>query len=70
MNDKNILFMTQYGNVFNTDGSVKACGREESKKLIKISNEIDPDVIHGDTDTGFMNISEIQKLYAKISKNK
>ena len=54
-----------YDNVFNTDGSIKPCGRDACKALIirmkLLSNE---DV--GNEDTGFMNVRVLKAEYKRI----
>lgn len=50
-------FLLCYEAVFNKDGSIKLCGREKCKKLIKISEELCPKVVTGEfgsKETGFI----------------
>lgn len=50
-----------YNEVFNSDGSVKPCGRDVCKFLISYLSDKYPDVDFGNTDTGYMNIENIKK---------
>lgn len=59
-------FIKQYHIVFNSDGSVKTCGRKECIKLITLAEQIMPDT-YGDINTGFMNTVNIQKLYKTVT---
>jgi ABC-type tungstate transport system permease subunit len=58
----------QYKIVFNEDGTVKNCGREECKKLIEILNKTFSDKIFGNEKTGFMNIANIHEAINSIIK--
>ena len=52
-----------YRNVFNEDGTVKACGREACKKLIAACEEACcKDIDFGDAKTGMMNVENIQRF--------
>lgn len=55
-----------YTDVFNTDGSVKVCGREKCKTLIKYLSNLVPGIGFGNRETGFMCISNVQKYTKKI----
>lgn len=61
-------FIKIYKKVFSSDGSVKSCGREECKKLIRASRLIDNSKTYGDETTGFMDVSEIKELFNTIAK--
>ena len=56
-------FKINYNNVFNDDGSVKACGRTATKQLILACVKLNPYENFGDSLTGFMNVRNIQNLY-------
>lgn len=60
-------FNTQYNRVFNSDKTVKLCGRGECKKLIDIASKNDESGYYGDINTGYMNIDNINELYTKIN---
>ena len=60
-------FNTQYKKVFNEDGTVKACGRNECKKLIDIASKNKEFMPYGDDYTGRMNIDNMNKLYNSIN---
>ena len=53
-----------YKVVFDKNGEVRACGRENCKKLSKACMELHPDVDFGNPDTGMMNIENIKKYFA------
>ena len=55
-------FNKQFCKVFNVEGSVKNCGREETKKMIEICQNIMPNKNFGNMNTGIMNVEEILKL--------
>lgn len=54
-----------YEKVFDTNGDIKACGRDACKKLIKACQEIQPNVDFGNVDTGMMHVENIKNLYRK-----
>ena len=62
---KNSEFQEKYDAVFNSDGSVKLCGREKCKDLIiacmTLSN-MKSDGFFGNEMTGMMNIQNIQQF--------
>lgn len=64
---QNIL--KQYKVVFNDDGTVKNCGREECKKLIIMLNKTFLNKKFGNEDTGFMNVSNINETITAILKD-
>lgn len=59
-------FLDNYKNVFDSQGNIKACGRDKCKELIKLANNIEPEVFHGDLKTGYMNIASMKALYNKL----
>lgn len=59
-------FKEQYNKVFNTDGTVKLCGREETKKLIELAKELKPDIDFGNESTGFLNVDNIKSVYISV----
>lgn len=50
----------QYSKVFNSNGTVKQCGRNECICLIEMLSKEQPNVNFGNPLTGFMNIEEIK----------
>ena len=58
-----------YEDVFNLDGSIKMCGREACKKLIKACNHLDPDTYFGNPKTGILMIENIQNLRDNLLNN-
>lgn len=65
MKDK---FFEQYNKVFDENGNVKACGREECKKLMLICGQIKPNVDYGVLEDGFMNTNSIKSLANEFKK--
>lgn len=57
----------QYEKIFDVNGNVKSCGRTECIKLIELMQELNPNVDFGNIHTGFMNVSNINEYYRKIS---
>ena len=66
MDNKIKAFMEQYNRVFDTDGNVKPCGREECKNLINMCKIELPGEDFGNPMTGMMNVENIQKFRKKI----
>ena len=64
--DQKKEFFKRYDEVFDKDGNVKLCGRYKCAKLIYTSDQLEPEVKHGDTNKGFMNIESIKKLKSKL----
>lgn len=59
-------FKEQYNKVFDTEGTIKLCGREETKKLIRLAKELKPDVDFGNESTGFLNIDNIKSVHISV----
>ena len=59
-------FKNLYNKVFDNNGNIKACGRESCINLIIVSGQIDETVYYGNSDTGVMNVANINKLYNSI----
>ena len=59
-------FKEEYKKVFTDDNKVKACGRDECKKLIELAKEIDSKTYYGDIYTGLMNIDNMIKLHERL----
>ena len=57
-----VEFEALYKECFNEDGSVKACGRDACKKLIKFLNRNSTDR-YGDEEKGYMNVTLINELH-------
>ena len=51
-----------YSEVFNDDGSIKACGRDKCKCLISYLNDMYPDKYFGDINTGFLDIKAVREV--------
>ena len=62
------LFLEIYAKVFNEDGSIKNCGRTVCIQLISLAKQLGTDADYGNTDTGFINIEPMQKLYEQIKQ--
>lgn len=54
--------MEQYNKVFDADGNVKTCTREQCIKLIEMLEEKFPSEDFGNDKTGFMDTERIKKL--------
>ena len=55
------MFDELYNKVFDSDGSVRLCGRETCKKLIEACSNAYPNVNFGDLESGCMYIDNIKK---------
>ena len=53
-----------YREVFNADGSIKVCGREACKTLIRSCMAYNPNVDFGNPETGMMNVNNIRQMLA------
>lgn len=60
-----VEFKALYNKCFNEDGSVKTCGRDACKKLIKFLNR-NYTAQYGDEESGYMNIALINELHDAI----
>lgn len=60
--------MQNFNKVFNSDGTVKLCGRENCKKLIKEADTLEPGIQHGNIESGYMDIKSIKRLYKANKK--
>lgn len=63
-------FLEQYNRVFNTDDSIKACGRNECIQLIHLANKVDSSIGHGNIGTGHMHVDRIVDLKHRLTDNK
>lgn len=59
-------FKEEYKKVFTDDNKVKACGRDECKKLIELAKEVDSKTYYGNIYTGLMNIDNMIKLHERL----
>ena len=59
-------FKEEYKKVFTDDNKVKACGRDECRKLIEVAKEVDSKTYYGDIYTGLMNIDNMIKLDERL----
>lgn len=57
--------MEYYNKVFNSDGTIKVCGRDLCKKLIAEADRLEPGISHGNLENGYMNIESIQRLHER-----
>ena len=55
-------FKKLFNRAFDENGDVKACGRDNCKALIEISDILEPSKKHGDLKTGNMYINSIKEL--------
>lgn len=65
-------FLKCYNEVFNDDGSRKACGRSKCIKLIELAEKLRPDAPprkFGSTITGFMEDEELHILKHELELN-
>lgn len=62
------LKFENYSKVFNSDNTIKLCGREACKVLIEEANTLEPNISHGNLETGYMNIEKIQRLYSRLKE--
>lgn len=59
-----VILEEQYNKVFDSNGRIKPCGREECIKLITLCQSLDPSgTFYGSKETGAMHIENIKKLY-------
>lgn len=64
-------FLYQYGRVFDQNGDILLCGREETARLIRAANLADPDGhdgLYGDEATGIMDPAAIVSLRDEVLK--
>lgn len=66
MSNKIEAFIEQYNRVFDENGQVKACGREECKNLINMCKLEAPNEDFGNPLTGMMNVENIQKFRTQV----
>lgn len=59
-------FEQVYAKVFTEENTVRTCGRDECKKLIKLAVEMDNSNDFGNINTGCMNINNVVKLHERI----
>lgn len=60
-------FNTAYNEVFDEQNEIKVCGRERCMKLINIADHIEKGIDHGNIETGFMNVKNIQDLHKRLN---
>lgn len=62
-------FKELYPEVIDENGSIKVCGREKCKELIKLAHFITGKLnTYGDHNTGCLNRDKIIELYTILSK--
>lgn len=59
--------ISKYNKVFDEEGNIRACGRENCKALIKAIHAVS-DKIVGDEKTGIMRIDILKEEYKNIIK--
>lgn len=64
--DKMQAFINQYNKVFDSEGNVRACGREACIDLINMCKVEDPLTDYGNPISGMMNVENIQKFGKKV----
>lgn len=62
-------FFKVYNEVVDSEGNIKACGRENCIRLIEMCRSIDIYNHFGDIKTGRLNISAVTRLYKEISNS-
>ena len=66
MANKIQAFLQQYNKVFDANGQVKACGRQECMNLINMCKMEEPYEDFGNPLTGMMNVENIKKFREKV----
>lgn len=61
------LFIREFNLVFNTDFTIKKCGRQYCINLIETAKLIDPNQDFGNSKTGFMNKDNMIALYKDVN---
>lgn len=59
-------FKRLYSEVFDKEGEIKACGRDTCYDLIKVADEIETDVSHGNLESCTMEVETIHKLAVQL----
>lgn len=60
-------FIDIYVQVFHPDATMRVCGREMCRKLIKAAEKVRPG-LYGDIETGFLNLEGVYALYNDVSE--
>lgn len=55
-------FEKTYNQVFDEHGNVKFCGRDVTRRLIHLCQQVDTNTDFGNQETGFMNVENIKRL--------
>lgn len=58
--------MVRFKDLYNEVCNIKSCGRAKTKELIEEAESIKVGVDFGNTETGFMNVDNIKKLYKEL----
>lgn len=61
-------FIKQFNEVFNSDYTVKPCGRNDCVKLIQLANQLKPGRVYGNPNTGFMHTDNLIALYNELKQ--
>lgn len=62
-------FFDLYNDVFDENDSIKAVGREHTKRLIEACEQFSSNIDFGNKSTGFMNVSNIKMLRTKLQES-
>lgn len=62
-------FFNLYNNVFDENDSIKAVGREHTKRLIEACEQFSSNIDFGSKSTGFMNVANIKMLKTKLQES-
>lgn len=62
-------FFNLYNNVFDENDSIKAVGREHTKRLIETCEQFSSNTDFGSKATGFMNVANIKMLRNKLQES-
>lgn len=65
-----LLLHSLYNGVFDSDGSMKVCGRKKCSELIRACQKFWPmqEGFYGNPETGFVNADAIHGLYKSASE--
>lgn len=62
-------FVDRYNDVFDTDGSIRVCGRAKCSALIGYAYElVGSSIEFGSIDRGYMNVDNIKELHDAVQK--
>lgn len=61
-------FLKRYTDVFNDDGTVKACGRDKCTLLLIECYKVEKNTYFGDVKNGFMNVENVLGLVKRLKE--